>query len=140
MVSGEDALDNQEIVRNYTERVWNQRDHSAIDEVVRADFVQHGRGLKTGRDGIHMYYRMMESAFSNIAVSIDDIFGENDKVVHRWTLTAIHSGPFMGMPASGKAITLTGITILKLEDGLITENWYEQDMTGLIQQIRSSNL
>jgi steroid delta-isomerase-like uncharacterized protein len=133
---GEDAMDNQEIVRAYTDRVWNRHDHSAIDEVVRADFVQHGRGLKTGREGIHLFYRMIESAFSNIVMTIDDMFGEGDKVVFRWTLQATHSGPFQGMPPSGKAVTLTGITILRLEHGKIVENWVEQDMAGLIQQLK----
>jgi len=116
-------MDNQEIVRDYTDRVWNRHDHSAIDEVVRADFVQHGRGLKTGRDGIHTFYRMIEGAFSDIVMTIDDIFGEDDEVVFRWTLQATHSGPFQGMPPSGKTATLTGITILRLQDGQIVENW-----------------
>ena len=129
-------MDNQEIVRDYTDRVWNRHDHSAIDEVVRADFVQHGRGLKTGRDGIHTFYRMIEGAFSDIVMTIDDIFGEDDEVVFRWTLQATHSGPFQGMPPSGKTATLTGITILRLQDGQIVENWVEQDMAGLIQQLR----
>ena len=40
---------------------------------------EHGRGLKTGREGIQVFYRMIEAAFSNIAMTIDDIFGEGDK-------------------------------------------------------------
>jgi predicted ester cyclase len=134
---GEDAMDNQEIVRNYTDRVWNRHDHTAIDEIVRADFVQHGRGLKTGRDGIHTFYRMIEAAFSNITMTIDDMFGEGDKVVFRWTLQVIHSGPFQGILPTGKTATLTGMTILRLEYGKIVENWVEQDMAGLIQQLRA---
>ena len=129
-------MDNQEIVRSYTDRVWNRHDHSAIDEIVRADFVQHGRGLKTGRDGIHTFYRMMESAFSGVVMTIDDMFGQDDKVVFRWTLQATHSGPFQGMPASGRTASLTGMTILRLEHGKIVENWVEQDMAGLLQQLR----
>ena len=134
------AMDNQAIVRSYVDRIWNRHDHTAIDEVVRADFTQHGRGLKTGREGIHTFYRMIESAFSDIVMTIDDMFGEGDKVVFRWTLQATHSGPFQGLRPSGKPATLTGITILRLENGQIVENWIEQDMAGLIHQLRSASI
>jgi hypothetical protein len=40
------------------------------------------------------------------------------------------------MLPTGNAVTLTGITILRLQDGQIVENWVEQDMAGLLQQLR----
>ena len=58
-----------------------------------------------------------------------------DKVVARWTSFGTHSGEFMGVPATGRFLTTSGITIFRLEDGKIVEEWSESDMLGMLQQV-----
>ena len=69
-------------------------------------------------------------AFSDLKRPVDALVAEGDKVVARWTSTGTHDGPFQGIPPTGKTVTTTGITIFRLEDGKIVEEWSESDMIG----------
>jgi steroid delta-isomerase-like uncharacterized protein len=79
---------------------------------------------------------MIDSAFSDVKYEIEDMIAEADKVVWRWTIQGKHTGPFQGLPPTGKGFVLSGISILRLEDGKFVENWVEQDIVGLMQQLR----
>jgi len=57
-------------------------------------------------------------------------------VVWRWTLQGKHIGVFQGVLPTGKDFTFSGISILRLEDGKFAEFWMEQDMAGLMVQLR----
>lgn len=54
-----------------------------------------------------------------------------EKVVTRWTATGTHQGPFMGMPPAGNRFTITGISIHRIFDGKIVEEWKQWDSLGL---------
>jgi steroid delta-isomerase-like uncharacterized protein len=60
---------------------------------------------------------------------------EGDKVVWRWTAKGTHQGPLMGIPASGKPVAMSGITIERVVEGRITESWTQYDAVGLLQQV-----
>jgi predicted ester cyclase len=55
--------------------------------------------------------------------------------VHRWTLVGTDTGGLMGMPPSGKTLTFTGTSIVRMEDGLIVERWANVDELGVLQQL-----
>lgn len=130
-------MSNKDIVRRYLDRVWNKRDYGAIEETIREDYIQHSKVVSAGRQGVRGFFQMIEVAFSNIAYSVEDMIEEGDKVAFRWTLRATHTGPFQGIAATNRAITLTGISLVRLQDGQLAENWVEQDTAGLIQQLRA---
>jgi hypothetical protein len=44
-----------------------------------------------------------------VHVTIEDQIAERDNVVTRFTLRGTHQGEFMGVPATGKVVTVTGI-------------------------------
>lgn len=75
------------------------------------------------------------SAFPDKRYTIHDMVAEGDKVVARWALEATHKGDYMGIPATNKQIALTGIYIIRLEDGKQVEWWLEADFLGLMQQL-----
>lgn len=130
--------DNKAIVKEYLEQVWHKHHLAAIDEYFSPDYVQHTTGVQqAGRDGVRAFFGMVGAAFSNINFVVEDLIGEGDKVVWRFILHAKHTGPFMGLPVTGKTITLTGMSIVRLENGIVMEGWGEQDMLGLMQQLRS---
>ena len=60
---------------------------------------------------------------------------EGDKVVHRYTFRATHQGDFMGVPATGKVVTVTGIYISRFAGGKCVEDWFSGDLLGLMQQL-----
>jgi len=75
------------------------------------------------------------AAFSQPHTTIDDAIVEGDKVAWRWTFRGTHTGPLMGIPATGKAIAFTGITIDRVAGGKIVERWNQADFMGLMQQL-----
>ena len=78
---------------------------------------------------------MYRAAFSDSQFEIEAQFAEGDYVVTRWTATGTQDGELMGMPATGKHVTLTGITIDRFEDGKIAEGWTNWDTFGMMQQL-----
>jgi len=80
---------------------------------------------------------MYQTVFPDLHISTDAIFAEDDKVVIRWTFTGTQQSELMGIPASGKEVEYTGITIYRLADGKVAETWWAYDAMGLVQQITS---
>ena len=129
--------DHKAIVRNYLDRVWNHHDYNAIDENIRPNYIQHSPNVPPGRDGVKAFFKMVNSAFSDVKYGVEDMIAEGDKVAWRWTIHGKHTGVFQGLPPTGKEFMLSGISILRLEDGKFAEIWVEQDLTGLISQLRA---
>jgi len=70
-----------------------------------------------------------------LRVTVEDMIAEGDKVVARYVAHGTPQGDFMGIPATGKAFTMTAIDILRFEDGKIAEHWIESDQLGMLQQL-----
>jgi predicted ester cyclase len=68
-------------------------------------------------------------------VVVEDAFGAEDKVVLRWSATMTHRGDHLGMPASGKPVRITGITVARIRDKQIIEGWDNWDQLGMLKQI-----
>jgi predicted ester cyclase len=81
-----------------------------------------------------------QSAFPDLRVTLDDIVAEGDKVVARWTATGTHKGPgkhsLLGtVKATGRALSVSGITILRFENGQVVETWGLTDELGGARQL-----
>jgi predicted ester cyclase len=68
-------------------------------------------------------------------MTIDDMTADGDRVVLRWTARGTNTGEMMGMPATGKPATVTGIVINRLAAGKIVEGWTNFDALGMMQQL-----
>jgi steroid delta-isomerase-like uncharacterized protein len=88
----------------------------------------------TGLEGARQLIGMW-SAMSNRKVVIEDSVGEGDRVAARFSITGTHTGIFMGIPATGKTIHVTGSGIFRVVDGKATDNWVNFDALGLLQQL-----
>jgi steroid delta-isomerase-like uncharacterized protein len=126
---------NKAIIRRYLEEAWNNKNTSVIDEVIAADLIQHIRSVPPGREGIEKFFSMIYAAFPDAHFSIEDMIAEDDKVAWRFTIRATHTGPFRGIPPTGKSITQAGIAITRMRNGQMAENWNETDDLGMLQQL-----
>lgn len=126
---------NKAIVHRYVEAVWNERNLALIDEVIAPDFVQHSAGVPPGRAGVTQFFHMIETAFPDARMTIEDIIAEADRVVWRFSIHATHTGLFQGIPPTGRSVTITGMNIVRMADSRIVENWGQQDSLGLLQQL-----
>jgi steroid delta-isomerase-like uncharacterized protein len=85
--------------------------------------------------GLREFYEQIYAAFDGTKLTAEDLVAEDDRVVIRFTFRGTHVGEFMGVPASGAAVTMSGMSLLRYEHGLIVERWNTSDFFGLMQQI-----
>jgi len=78
---------------------------------------------------------MSYSAFPDLHATIEDQIAEGDAVVTRGTWRGTHQGTFLGIPPTGKQVTITGIMIQCYADGKLVVHRYEADNLGLLQQL-----
>jgi len=75
----------------------------------------------TGIDSAKAYYANYLTGFSNITFTIKDVFGQGDKLVKHWNFKGTHTGVFFGIPATGKQVSLDGVTLVRMENGKVAE-------------------
>jgi steroid delta-isomerase-like uncharacterized protein len=129
--------ENKALVRRAIMAIWKAHDLDAIDEYYAEDYVNHSAppGSVPGLEGEKASARTMFNAFSDAEITIDNQIAEGDLVVTRWSAENTHSGEFMGIPPTGKRLSLTGIAIDRIANGKIVESWSEWSMMGLMQQL-----
>ena len=133
------AEENKRISRRVAEEGFSQGNVDVFDELVAENFVNHDTAappdLPPGREGLKALARLYRSAFPDTQLTIEDQIAEGDRVVSRYTARGTHEGDFAGLPATGKQVTATGITIDRIEGGKIVESWNEFNQFGLLQQL-----
>jgi steroid delta-isomerase-like uncharacterized protein len=85
------------------------------------DVVMHVNPDKVGIDSARAYYANYLTGFSNITFTIKDVFGQGDKLVKHWNFSGTHTGVFFGIPATGKKVSLDGVTLVRMSNGKIAE-------------------
>jgi steroid delta-isomerase-like uncharacterized protein len=125
--------DNKAIVHRWIDEAYRLGNLGIVDELFSPDYAANGRHL--GRDGVKGAVTMIKTAFPDITIVVDEIVAEGERVVLRVTTRGTHLGPFMGMPATGRAMTMGGIMIYRVIDGLIVEDHEAVDEAGLLRQL-----
>ena len=74
-----------------------------------------------GIDSARSYYANYLTGFSNITFTIKDVFGQGEKLVKHWNFKGTHTGNFFGIPATGKTVSLDGVTLVRMSNGKIAE-------------------
>ena len=119
---------------------WNDGNFALLEEMIPADALDHstipGKSPEKGAESFKSIIGMFRAAIPDIHLTIDDEFGEGDKVVHRWTLKGTHTGtPLFGVPPSGKVLQFSGTTIVRLANGKVAERWSNVDEMALARQL-----
>ncbi|MCE7980110.1 MAG: hypothetical protein DYG89_02865 [Caldilinea sp. CFX5] len=78
---------------------------------------------------------VFNSAFPGHRVQVHHLVAEGDLVSVIHTHFAKHTGPFMGMPPTGKEIVVNGVEVIRLANGKIVEFWRHDDDAGLLMQL-----
>jgi predicted ester cyclase len=129
----------RDLGRLWFEEVWNQRRREAIAEMLLPESVIHDGGTdSTGSEGFYPFFDRMNSALSEVHVSVDDSFAEGDKICIRWSATGKHTGTGLGVLPTGVTIHVTGICILRVVGDKLIEGWQNWDMLGMMEQIQQA--
>lgn len=130
---------NEAVIRRFYDDIFitGKMDTEAIDQHLTDNFVGHDlpAGLNE-REGYKKLVSMLAASFSDMTgIEARDMIENGDKVVVRWSITGRHTGEFMGIPATGRRVTVKGIDIFRLAEGKIADLWQEMDIMGILQQI-----
>jgi steroid delta-isomerase-like uncharacterized protein len=128
--------DAKEISRRLTEDPWQGKLDDVIDYVAD-DYVGHQPGVPEvhGKAGFKEFVGTYLAGFPDGKIVVEDQIAEGDKVTTRWTARGTNTGQLMGMPATGKEVTVTGITYSKISDGQVHESWASWDTLSMLQQL-----
>jgi steroid delta-isomerase-like uncharacterized protein len=130
---------NKTVSRRLFEEVWNKGNLAVLNELIANDHVNSGPGtlpgLPTGPEGAKQFVMIYRNAFPDTHFTIDEQIAEGDKVVTRWTAHGTHQGELLGIPATDKSSTVTGISVDRITNGKIVESWGIFDQFGMMQQL-----
>lgn len=128
---------NKTVSRRFVEEAFNEGKYEVIEQLVAPTFVNHdpATGDVTGIDGAQQSIEGYRSAFPDLEITINEQIAEGDLVATRWTAIGTHKGELMGVAATGKEATVTGLSLDKIKDGKIVESWNNWDTLGMLQQL-----
>jgi len=131
--------ENVALGRRWFEEVWNQKKSSSVLELLATDAVMHGISESGGdvrgpAEFLALHTKLL-SAFPDMQFTLDDCFGAGDKIVVRWTATMRHTGPGLGIEATGAEIKLRGMGIARIAGGQVQETWDNWDRMAMFEQI-----
>ena len=129
--------ENKALVRRFHEEVINKGNLGVMDELCAPNMVDHSLPpeFPAGMEGTKQMISMFRAALPDVRVTIEDLIAEGDKVTCRWTACGTHKGDFMGIAATGKQVTVTGIGIDRIVGGKAVEHWESFDQFGMMQQL-----
>jgi steroid delta-isomerase-like uncharacterized protein len=134
-----DPETNKILVQRMIDEVMNQQNLAVVDELFAADYLMHDPawpGEVKGPEGFKQWAgAMLDPYFSDSSIAIEEMIAEEDMVAVRWTWSATHTGEFMGIPPTGRQITVAGISIHRFTDDKFVESWVNYDILGMMQQL-----
>jgi len=131
--------ENIALMRRWFREVWNEGRTQTIHDLLAPNAVavgelEDGVELRGPADFVPFAERI-RGAFPDMKIVVEDVFGVEDKVVLRWSGKMTHLGDHLGMPATGKSVQLTGITIVRIAKNQIVAGWDNWDQLGMLKQI-----
>lgn len=130
---------NKQLARLWILDGWNNnRNKEVVEQVFAQDWVDGNPTFPDQPSGIAgaMYFvEQYRKALPDIQFNITHLIADTDYVTFRFVAQATHKGTLMGIPPTGKKVTVSGIVIHKVENGRFAKSWNEVDLLGLKMQI-----
>ena len=122
--------ENKEVVRQFVERVYNQGDTSALDELFTIDFISHSFVTVPPRDGdfkqLKQFHENLPNNWSDVSAIIEDMIAEEDKISISMTVHGKRDGKYVITPH---------LSMFRIQDGKIAEMWDLYNQLSHFQQL-----
>lgn len=125
--------------RRFADELFNQGELAVADDLVGADYVDHGPWgpLGTGAQGVKRFVVELRRAFPDLCGLVDRQVADGDTLIQRITVTGTHEGPFLSLPATGRQATFVVLAVSRVgPDGKFAEMWALADQPALLRQLR----
>lgn len=128
---------NKQVVIKFNKEFFESGNTEITKELLADNFVNHTAPPNAPTDASIMIQFIIgfHKGFSDVSVQIHEVLGEGDKVSLRKTITATHTGEFMGKMHTGKKVEMNVIEIDILKDGKITDHWSRNDFMQVVQSL-----
>jgi len=128
---------NKAVIGRFLQEVINEGRLEVANEIVAIDFVELDPlpGQRQGREGLQEVIGMMRTAFPDMHWIVDEMVGEGEKVVTRFTWTGTHRGTFLGILGTGRSVMVKGVVIDRVVNGKMTDSRILMDTMGMMQQL-----
>jgi steroid delta-isomerase-like uncharacterized protein len=131
-----DIEENRKAAANFFEEIWNKKDESAIDRFIAIDAAGNDPKFGVGRESFRQQWKKWISAFPDLHFDVQEIIAEGNRVVTRWRLTGTHTGTeYLGVHAQGAKISVDGVSIDTIKDGIVLEGFDAWDALGFREQL-----
>ncbi|PJJ08482.1 SnoaL-like polyketide cyclase [Flavobacterium sp. 1] len=126
---------NKQVVIRFNKEFFQSGNTAITKELLADNFKNHTAPPNAPTDASVMiqFITGFHKGFSEVTVQIHEVLAEDDKVSLRKTISAAHTGEFMGKPATGKKVEMNVIEIDILKDGKITDHWSRNDFMQIVQ-------
>ena len=129
----------KEAVRRFNRDVIERGDRAAFDALMLPTFVNRSAppGAPDGPESMwNTFENVLRPALSALKVTIHDQLAEGGKVTTRKTLTGVHTGTLMGIPATGQPVSIDVIDIVRIEDGRYAEHWGVNTLPAVLARLK----
>ena len=128
--------ENKRLISRIYDEAISSGNYDVIDEVIAPNYVSHGLPMSVnGPQEFRQSIEIFRSAFPDLYMLVEEQIADGDQVGNQGYITGTHRGAFLGVPASGQQIKVNVISIWRLENSKVVENWVRIDFMGLMQQI-----
>lgn len=130
--------DNKALVSRAIEEGFNGGNLGVAEELFTPDYEVHAPGLDNlprGPQAFQAAIGLWRTAFPDIHMSVQEMVGEGDRVVNRFITKGTHDGPLMGVPPTGRPITVYGMEMHRIENGRVAESWIGDDVPTILMQL-----
>ena len=133
--------ENKAVVQRILNEFWLGGNVGVLQELLASDCINHEqsnpelRGKEACKQWASDVRASNRQGFPDFDITVEDLVEEDDTVVKRWVFTGTHSGEYFGIPATGKRVTMRGITLYRLAGGKVSEMYWNYDVFGLLQQL-----
>jgi steroid delta-isomerase-like uncharacterized protein len=124
--------------KDLLEKLWNGGDIAIVDTMYSADCVYHSADYldAKGPEEIKRFVKWVYTAYPDFAVVLDETMKLKDRVVFTYKASGTNNGPLgENMPATGKKMSFNGVSILKMENGKIIEEWNYYNQLPIYKQL-----
>lgn len=128
---------NKALARRMVEEFWSRGRLEYAADFFAEGYVRHdpsGPDVR-GLAGLTEFAGMYRRAFPDLRFTIDELVAEGDLLAARWTATGTQRGDLPGIPATGRQSTVSGITISRIRNGRIEEEWVAWDQLGMLRNL-----
>ena len=126
---------NKAIAKRAFEEILSKGQFELAEQLYAKDFLNHGLHRNATLEEDQAALKGWHQAFSDIAIVPEKLIAEGDLVAVYWIARGTNTGTGNGLPATGKKAELSGITIWRIVDGRIKEEWSAFDQLSMMQQL-----